>query len=81
MKTFASAALLTFGSGMLVMVGYGLLTGFFGGLLGLVAAVFGVLFWKKRHDKIFPATIPTRSVLLLAVVNVLLAVILFVTVD
>jgi hypothetical protein len=78
-KTFASAVLLTYGAGMLLMVGYALLNSFFGVILGIAAAGFGIVFWKNRHGGIFPSTIPTRSVIILAVVNILLGVILVLT--
>jgi hypothetical protein len=73
-KTFATAVLLTFGTGLLMMVGYGLLDSFFGAILGLVAAGFGLAFWARKHGKAFPAAIPTRSVIVLAVIDGLLGV-------
>jgi hypothetical protein len=75
-KVFVSAVLLTFGAGLLLMVGYALLSSGFGGFLGIIAAVFGIVWWKNIHGKVFPAGIPTRSVIILAAVNVILAVIL-----
>jgi hypothetical protein len=78
-KTFVTAALLTFGAGLLLMVGYALLNSFFGALLGILAAIFGIVWWKNIHDQVFPAVVPTRSVVILAVVNVVLAVILLLT--
>jgi hypothetical protein len=72
-KTFATAVLLTFGAGLLAMVGNGLLDSFFGAILGLVAAGFGIVFWKNKLDgKVFPAVIPTKGLVILAVVNVAL---------
>lgn len=75
-KVFVSAVLLTFGAGLLLMVGYALLSSGFGGFLGIIAAVFGIVWWKNIHGKVFPAEIPTRSVVILAAVNVILAVVL-----
>jgi hypothetical protein len=79
-KVFISAVLLTFGAGLLLMVGYALLSSGFGGFLGIIAAVFGIVWWRSIHGKVFPAEIPTRSVIILAAVNVILAVILFLVV-
>ena len=76
-KTFATAVLLTFGTGLLMMVGDGLLGSFFGTVLGLVAAIFGIVFWKNQHGKVFPPAIPTRSVIILVVIDVLLGLGLF----
>jgi hypothetical protein len=71
-KTFATAVLLTFGTGLLMLVGDGLLDSFFGAILGLVAAIFGIVFWKNKHGKVFPDAVPTRSVIILLVINILL---------
>ncbi|GAA1981136.1 hypothetical protein [Amycolatopsis minnesotensis] len=76
-KTAAAAALLTFGAGMLVLVGYLLLDSFFGGLLGAVGAVFAVIWWRSVHEKVFPRDIPVKSMIVLAVVNAVLGVITF----
>jgi hypothetical protein len=76
-KTFATAVLLTFGTGLLMMVGNGLLSSFFGAILGLVAAVFGIVFWKNRLGKVFPDVVPAKGLIILAVINVVLAVGLF----
>lgn len=71
-KTFAVAVLLTFGTGLLMLIGDGLLGSFFGAILGLVAAVFGIVFWKNKHDKVFPEVVPTRSVIILLVIDIVL---------
>ncbi|GAB3168196.1 hypothetical protein [Amycolatopsis sp. NPDC004378] len=77
-KTFVTAVLLTFGVGLLGMVGWAVLSSGFGGFLGLVAGVFGVVWWRTVHGKVvFPKVIPTKSVVILAVVNAVLALILF----
>ncbi|MEU5263656.1 hypothetical protein [Amycolatopsis sp. NPDC021455] len=78
-KTFVTAVLLTFGVGLLGMVGWAVLDSGFGGFLGLVGGVFGVVWWRKVHGKAFPKVIPTKSVVVLAVVNAVLALILLLT--
>ncbi|MFJ9777952.1 hypothetical protein ACIRSS_00115 [Amycolatopsis sp. NPDC101161] len=79
-KTFVTAVLLTFGVGLLGMVGWAVLSSGFGGFLGLVAGVFGVVWWRSIHGKkAFPKVIPTKSVVILAVVNAVLALILILT--
>ncbi len=79
-KTFVTAVLLTFGVGLLGMVGWAVLSSGFGGFLGLVAGVFGVVWWRSIHGKtVFPKVIPTKSVVILAVVNAVLALILLLT--
>jgi hypothetical protein len=72
-KTFAAAVLLTFGTGLLMFIGNGLLDSFFGAILGLVAGIFGIVFWKNKHGKVFPDALPTRSVILLLVIDIVLA--------
>ncbi|MEU6643825.1 hypothetical protein ABZ863_14905 [Saccharomonospora sp. NPDC046836] len=59
-KTFAAAALLTFAAGALTLVGY-VMAGGFGGFLGIIGAVFGVVWWKNLHGKVFPRDLPGRS--------------------
>lgn len=76
-KTFVAAVLLTFGVGLLGMVGWAVLDSGFGGFLGLVAGGFGVVWWRKIHGLAFPKVLPTRSVVILAAVNAVLALILF----
>ncbi|WP_344867965.1 hypothetical protein [Amycolatopsis ultiminotia] len=71
-KTFATAVLLTFGAGMLGMVGWGLLGSGFGFFLGLVAAGFGIYWWHSLHGSVISSTLPVRSVVLLFVVDALL---------
>jgi hypothetical protein len=78
-KTFATAVLLTFGVGLLGMVGWAVLGSGFGGFLGLLGGLFGVLWWRHAHGKVVPENLKTRSVLLLLVVNVVLGVILLVS--
>jgi hypothetical protein len=75
-KTFVAAVLLTFGVGLLGMVGWAVLDSGFGGFLGLVGGVFGVVWWRKIHGKAFPKVLPTKSVIILAVVNAALALVL-----
>ncbi|WP_243770138.1 hypothetical protein [Amycolatopsis acidicola] len=77
-RTFAAALLLTYGAGTLILVGYLLLDSAFGGILGLVGAVFGVVWWRSLHDKIFPRDLPVKSVVILLVVDVVLSVLAFV---
>ena len=45
----------------------------------LVAGGFGVYWWRSLHGKVFAPDLPTRSVVLLVVVNVVLAGILLLT--
>lgn len=80
-KTFAASLLLTFGSGLLMMVGWALLDSGFGAFLGLVAAGFGIFWWSRVQGKVLPPALSTRAVLLLAGVNVALAVALLLLVD
>ncbi|GAA4548354.1 hypothetical protein [Amycolatopsis samaneae] len=75
-KTFATAVLLTFGTGMLGMVGWALLSSGFGGFLGLVAGGFGIWWWAKIHGQVMPRDLKTRSVVILLVVNAVLALLL-----
>ncbi|WP_158894976.1 hypothetical protein [Amycolatopsis anabasis] len=76
-KTLAAAALLTYGAGMLVLVGYLLLDSVFGGFLGVVGAIFGVIWWRSVHSKVFPRDLPTKSVIILAVISAALTVLTF----
>ncbi|MGW4484489.1 hypothetical protein ACWEOE_11680 [Amycolatopsis sp. NPDC004368] len=71
-KIFATAVLLTFGVGLLGMVGWALLSSGFGGFLGLVAGGFGVYWWRSLHGQVFARNLPTRSVVILLVVNIVL---------
>ena len=66
-------------TGLLGMVGWALLSSGFGFFLGLVAAGFGIYWWRSLHGKVFAADLPTRSVIILLVVNVVLAGILLLT--
>ncbi|PXY28341.1 hypothetical protein [Prauserella muralis] len=65
-KTFTAAALLTFAGGMLVLIGY-VMAGGFGGLLGIIGAVFGVVWWKNLNEKVFPRDLPGSRLAGLAV--------------
>ena len=72
-KTFAAAALLTYSGGALMLVGYILLSGAFGAILGLVGAVFGVIWWRSAHDKkVFPRDLSRKSLVILVVAGVVL---------
>ncbi|WP_091674250.1 hypothetical protein [Amycolatopsis marina] len=71
-KTFGAAALLTFSAGMVVLLGY-LLVGGFGAFLGIIGAVFGIVWWKGLHGKVFPRDLPNSSVLGAAVASAVLA--------
>ncbi|WP_027927290.1 hypothetical protein [Amycolatopsis benzoatilytica] len=72
LKTFGTAALLTFGAGTLCFVGWGLLSSGFGFFLGIVAAGAGLWWWKTIHGSMIPRGLPAKSVVILAVVNVVL---------
>lgn len=73
-RTFVSAALLTYIVGVLVLNGV-ILLGAGGAFLALLVALFTVLGWRKYHGKkIFPRDIPVRSVILLGVVGIVLTV-------
>ena len=71
-KTFGTAALLTFGAGLLGMVGWGLLSSGFGFFLGLVVAGFGIYWWKNLHGRVIAKDLPTKSVVILLVVDIVL---------
>ncbi|MFC3455948.1 hypothetical protein [Amycolatopsis speibonae] len=75
-KTFATAVLLTFGTGLLMMDGWALLDSGFGAFLGLVGGGFGIFWWRHIHGKAFPRELSTKSVVVLAVINVALAALL-----
>ncbi|MDT8914408.1 hypothetical protein [Amycolatopsis sp. PS_44_ISF1] len=79
LKTFGTAVLLTFGAGLLGLVGWALLSSGFGFFLGLIAAGFGIYWWRSLHGKVFAPDLPTRSVVILLVVNLVLAGILVLT--
>lgn len=70
-KTFVAAAMLTFTAGVVVLIGY-LMAGGFGGFMGIIGAVFGVVWWKGVHGKVFPKDLPSVSLMLLGVVGLLL---------
>lgn len=77
-RALAAAALLTYAGGVLMLVGYLLLSGVFGAILGLVGAVFGVVWWRKTHDdRIFPRDLSVKSLIILVVVGVVLTVLAF----
>ncbi|WP_236788833.1 hypothetical protein [Amycolatopsis sp. GM8] len=78
-RALVAAALLTYSGGVLLLVGYLLLNGVFGAILGLVGAVFGVIWWRKVHDdQVFPRDLTVRSLLVLLGVGVVLTVLAFV---
>lgn len=60
-KTFAAAALLTFSAGLLVLLGVLVIGGGFGGFLGIIAAVLGVVWWRSINQQLFPRDLPTAS--------------------
>lgn len=70
-KTFVAAGLLTFTAGLLVLIGY-IMAGGFGGFLGIIGAVFGVVWWKGVHGKVFPRDLPGKSMAGLVVAGALL---------
>jgi hypothetical protein len=75
LRTLVAAALLTYAGGVLMLVGYILLGNAGGALLGLVGAVFGVLWWRNLHGrKVFPRDPGTGSVITLAGVGAVLTV-------
>lgn len=77
-RTLLAAALLTYAGGVLMLVGYLLLSGVFGAILGLVGAVFGVVAWRKVHDdRVFPRDLPVKSLLILVAVGAVLTVLAF----
>ncbi|RSM73751.1 hypothetical protein DL991_31195 [Amycolatopsis sp. WAC 01375] len=80
-KTFATAVLLTFGTGVLMMDGWALLDSGFGAFLGLVAGGFGIFWWKSIHGKVFPRELSTKSVVILTVINVVLVLLLLLQVS
>ncbi|HKS44552.1 MAG TPA: hypothetical protein VJT49_05450 [Amycolatopsis sp.] len=73
-RTFAAAVLLTYAGGVLMLVGYILLSGVFGAILGLVGAIFGVVWWRTVHKKVFPRDLPVKSLVILGVIGVALTV-------
>ena len=73
-RTFLAAVLLTYGTGVLMLDGY-ILIGAFGAILGLIGGVLCVLWWRHRNgDKVFPRSLPTKSIVMLAVVDAVLTV-------
>ncbi|RSM56921.1 hypothetical protein DMH03_26965 [Amycolatopsis sp. WAC 01376] len=80
-KTFATAVLLTFGTGVLMMDGWALLDSGFGAFLGLVAGGFGIFWWKSIHGKVFPRELSTKAVVILTVINVVLVLLLLLQVS
>lgn len=80
-KTFVTAVLLTFGTGVLMMDGWALLDSGFGAFLGLIAGGFGIFWWKHIHGKVFPRELSTKSVVVLTVINVVLVLLLLLQVS
>ncbi|HET6501214.1 MAG TPA: hypothetical protein VFG87_10670 [Amycolatopsis sp.] len=75
LRTVVAAALLTYAGGVLMLVGYIVLGNAGGALLGLVGAIFGVLWWRNLHGgKVFPRDPGTVSLLTLAGVGAVLTV-------
>ena len=72
-RTFLAAVLLTYGTGVLMLNGY-ILIGVFGAILGLIAGGLCVLWWRNKHDKVFPRDLPVKSLVIVAVVDVVLTV-------
>lgn len=58
-----AAALLTFASGLIMLVGY-LMAGGFGAFIGLIGAGFGWNWWAQKHDgRLFPRNIESAELL------------------
>jgi hypothetical protein len=55
-RVLAAAALLTFTSGMLLLVGYQLLGGI-GVFLAIIGAIFVLVVWHNAHEGFFPRTL------------------------
>jgi hypothetical protein len=71
-KTFLTALLLTLAAGLFAMDLYALLGNGFGGFLGIVGAVLGILWWRHVKGKVVPEDVDARSLGLLALVTVVL---------
>ncbi|MEU3623971.1 hypothetical protein [Amycolatopsis coloradensis] len=80
-KTFATAVLLTFGVGVLMMDGWALMDSGFGAFLGLVAGGFGIYWWRSIQGKVFPRELSTKSVVILTVINIVLVLLLLLQVS
>lgn len=77
-RALLAAALLTYSGGVLMLVGYLLLNSVFGAILGLVGAIFGVVWWRKVHeDRVFPRDLPAKSVIVVAAVGAALTLLAF----
>ncbi|WP_298180964.1 hypothetical protein [Saccharomonospora sp.] len=70
-KAFFAAALLTFASGMVAVIGY-IMVGGFGVLLGIVGVVFALVWWKEQHGRMLPRDLPGKSLTLLTVAALVL---------
>ena len=75
-RTFIAAALLTFGTGVLMLDGYVML-GVFGAILGLVGAFFLIIWWRSKLDKVFPRDLPVKAIVIAAVVDAALLLLAF----
>ncbi|ONI79177.1 hypothetical protein ALI144C_25395 [Actinosynnema sp. ALI-1.44] len=65
-------ALMPFGLGLLVLLGYAWLS-FFGAILGLLGALWWALWWRKKHNKkFFPRDVEGGPFVLTLVLAVLL---------
>lgn len=70
-KTLVVPALLTFSCGMLVVVG-NLMIGGFGILLGIIGAIFGVVWWRSVNGTVVPVPVKKSSLISLIVVSIVL---------
>ncbi len=70
-KAFFAATLLTFLSGMIVLIGF-IMAGGFGIVLGIVGMIFGLVWWKGHHGSMLPRDLPAKSVVGLTLGSLLL---------
>ncbi len=70
LRIATAAALLTFASGLIMLIGF-LMAGGFGAFIGLIGAGFGWMWWAEQHGgKVFPRDLPNRSLVLLGCASV-----------